>query len=144
MPLQPIDIPCLTGFVVSNTVSEWLICGWLRLSCTKYPEGMTGWKGDPRIFIFTSAMSKAQTGGAERGKKVWFAYELSSSGDTQKKSSINCHANEKQIRFKPVRCYSGVRKVTAQECFCVHNTCDCLTLLVKCNIHAVVVLLTLG
>lgn len=70
-------------------VREWVVCGCL--SRTKYPGFIIGWKGHPRIFIFTSMMSKApQTGGAEWGKEVWFACELPNSGVTQEKHQLPC------------------------------------------------------
>ena len=84
------------GLLTLTSVSEWLVCVWLCLSWTKYPGGMTGCKGGPRIFIYLTDEQSPDRWGWMRHRHLHMSRQIQ-----QHKTCINCHANERQMRFKP-------------------------------------------
>lgn len=106
MLLQCSDNP--VSVWVSNTVSKWLVCDWtylVQITCIAFIK--TDWEGDPRQAKLTSQVK------SEHSEPKTFDLHMSCQIQESHKKDINCHANEREMRFKtglgqkegPKRCF---------------------------------------
>lgn len=87
---------------------------------------LEAWQAEKRTQEFLSLpnrwAAKSRKEGWTRQKDLHISCQIQES----QKKSINCHANEKQMRFKSDQDKGGAKKVSAQECFflyvilCIH------------------------